>query len=132
MSGFAEKLSKMKAFRSRKPASVRQIEDAESELGIIFADEYREYLLTYGAASVFGHEFTGISSNSRISVIDVTIEERKLNNSCGNLYVTEQTNTDGIVIWQDSRGNVYKTQPGTVAKKICSSLSEYLMFSDIC
>lgn len=126
MSEFVDKISKMKSFRSRKPASVEQIVNAEDELGVSFADEYKQYLLAYGAASVFGHEFTGISSSSRISVVDVTLEEREFNDISDDLYVVEQTNIDGIVIWQDSKGNIYKTQSGSDAKKICNSLSEYI------
>lgn len=123
---FIDKLSQMRAFKSRKAATVEQIKDAESILGVTFADEYKEYLFVYGAASVFGHEFTGISSNSRISVVDVTLEERELNNVGDHLYVVEQTNIDGIVIWQDSKGNIYKSHPDSDVKIICKSLSDYL------
>lgn len=126
MSEFVEKLSGMRAFKSRKAASNKQVEDAESELGVTFAEEYREYLLTYGAASIFGHEFTGISSNSRISVVDVTLEELENNVVDNGLYVIEQTNIDGIVIWQDSKGYVYESHPGSEAQKICNSLAEYI------
>lgn len=126
MSEFVDKISKMKSFRSRKPATMEQIENAEDELGVSFANEYKQYLLAYGAASFFGHEFTGISSSSRISVVDITLEERELNNVSDDLYVVEQTNIDGIVIWQDSKGNIYETQPCSDAKKICNSLSEYI------
>ena len=126
MSEFVDKISKMKSFRSRKPASMEQIENAEDELGVSFANEYKQYLLAYGAASIFGHEFTGISSSSRISVVDVTLEEREFNDINDDLYVVEQTNIDGIVIWQDSKGNIYKSQPGSDAQKICYSLAEYI------
>ena len=45
MSEFVDKISKMKSFRSRKPASVEQIENAEDELGVSFANEYKQYLV---------------------------------------------------------------------------------------
>lgn len=125
MSEFVEKLSGMRAFKSRKAASVKQVEDAESALDVTFAEEYREYLLTYGAASIFGHEFTGISSNSRISVVNVTLDEREFTNNCDTLYVVEQTNIDGIVIWQDSKGTIYKSNGGE-CEFLCNSLYDYI------
>jgi hypothetical protein len=43
-----------------------------------------------------------------------------------NLYVVEQANIDGIVIWQSETGEVFQTMPNALPIKISDSLLEYL------
>lgn len=42
------------------------------------------------------------------------------------MYVIENTCVDGVIIWQDTEGIVYKTQPDTEPKKIADSMAEYI------
>jgi len=127
MSAFTDKLSNMKAFRSRTPASAEQIKEAENALGLKFAKEYKEYLSDFGCASIYGHEFTGICKSSRLNVVDVTISERANNPDVPNdWYVIEQANIDGIVIWQNQKGEIFQTQPYCDSIKIANSIVEYI------
>ena len=80
----------------------------------------------YGAASYYGHELTGICKAARLNVVDVTQDERQYNSVPVDWYVIEQTNIDGIVIWQTASGTIYETCPGSEADKICDSLEEYI------
>ena len=80
----------------------------------------------FGVASFAGHELTGACKSKRLSVVDVTIEERGNITVPANWYVLEQANIDSIVVWQDSNGTVYQTAPNTIAKKLCGSLAEYI------
>jgi hypothetical protein len=100
---------------------------AEQRLGVQFSPEYREYLSAYGAASVFGHELTGICTLSRLNVIEVTISERVDNPSVPlNWYVIEETHIDSIVIWQTETGEIFQSIPNMPPLKLCDSLSEYI------
>ena len=74
-----------------------------------------------------GIELTGIVKSQYRNVVAVTQEERILNPKVPNsMYVVENTCVDGIVIWQDSEGYIYKTQPNLEPKKIADSLAEYV------
>ena len=127
MSYSLENLKKKEGFVCFGPVSKDEIEQAEKQLGLVFAKEYRDYLGEMGVFSIMGHEFTGICKSKRLNVIDVTATEKRNNPLVPNhLYAVEQTNMDGIVIWQDASGAVYQTSPGTEPIKICDSLQEYI------
>ena len=103
-------------------------QSAQEILGTCFANDYYEYLKTYGLASCEGHELTGLCASSRLNVIDVTRRERELNpGMCVNWYVIEETNMDGIVFWQDSEGAIFQTAPKTTPARVFRSLAEYII-----
>lgn len=110
-----------------KSATEMQITDAELQLRIRFADEYKEYLKAFGAIMADGIELTGIAKAEYRSVVSLTKQERELNPKVPNtMYVIENTGVDGIIIWQDSLGNVYRTKADTEPEMIASSLYEYI------
>ena len=114
-----------------KPASDTQIIEVERKLKLNFANEYKIYLKTFGAIIANGIELTGIAKSKYRNVILVTQEERILNPKVPNtMYVIENTCVDGVVIWQDSEGYIYKTQPDLEPKKIADSLAEYVKNHD--
>jgi hypothetical protein len=127
MTNFVKALETKTDLYKLSSATVEQISNAEKSLNVKFAEEYKEYLAMFGAASASTHEFTGICQSSRLSVVDVTISERQRNSSVPlDLYVVEQTNFDRIVVWQSSTGEVYQTAPNMQSVKLCNSLCEYL------
>lgn len=127
MSEFTAKLVSKKSFKSRIPATQGQIEYAESELGLMFSKEYREYLAEFGCVSIYGHEFTGICKSARLDVINVTSEQKALDRNIPcDWYVIEETNVDGITVWQDSKGVVYAKAPNDIPYVITNSFSEYI------
>ncbi len=110
-----------------KPASSTQITDAEIQLRVSFADEYKDYLTSFGAIMADGIELTGIAKSDHRNVVFITKRERGLNPNVPNtMYVVEDTHIDGIVIWQDTKGFVYQTQPDSCPKKIAESLADYI------
>ena len=127
MSEIVKLLSQKKPFLFSGGVSEEQIHEAESKLEVKFAKEYTEYLLAFGTASYYGHELTGIcDKNSSINVVDVTLEERNFfANIPKEWYVIEQTHMDGIVIWQDREGYIYKATPQKIVL-IHNSLKEYV------
>lgn len=103
-------------------ASEKEIKTAERELGLTFAVEYREYLQNIGLAMCEGHEFTGIGKADRTNVVIVTKQMKDLFKDIPkDWYVLENTNMDMMVIWQDTKGNVYYNR-----KKEYSSFAEFV------
>lgn len=104
-----------------------EIVAAEKSLGTKFAPEYRLYLKEIGLACFDGHELTGITNDTRLSVVAVTEQERAANpNIPSSWYVIEQTGFDGIVIWQAPIGEVHQTSFRSSGQKHYRSLVEYL------
>ena len=116
-----ELLSKKSGFVSLGGATEREVQDAEKTLGVVFAKDFREYLLCYGAASYVGHEFTGICDDKGTNVVTVTIEERQFNEIPGDWYVIERADIEGLVYWQSSNGKVYVTVPNEKPRKKADS-----------
>lgn len=111
-----------------KPATEVQITDAELQLRVRFANEYKEYLKAFGAIMADGIELTGIAKAEHRNVVSLTKKERAINSKVPNtMYVIENTCIDGIVIWQDTKGLVYQTKPESAPQKIASSLEEYIL-----
>lgn len=110
-----------------KPASVEAVENVEIELALPLAEEYKEYLLKYGAILADDVELTGIAKSKNRDVVQVTQREWSANPKINhNLYVIENIGIDGIVIWQDGAGKIYESSPNKAAKQIANSLAEYL------
>lgn len=110
-----------------KETNENEIKQAESELGLRFADDYRKYIKQFGCMVIGSREITGISSQENYNVVSTTKAQRNYNkNIPENSYVIEQLNIDGIIIWQSSNGEVFQTSPNTAPMKIADSLVEYI------
>ncbi|MGI6173084.1 MAG: SMI1/KNR4 family protein [Christensenellales bacterium] len=84
------------------------IHEAETELGLVFANDYFEYLSTVGLAMCDGHELTGIGNADRTNVVSVTKQLKAFKEGIpADWYVIENGNMDGAVIWQDAKGHVF-------------------------
>ena len=79
MKSFIELLKSSKNFVHLKPADLRDIEIAEKKLALLFSKEYLEYLERYSLASADGHEYTGITTSPRLSVVEVTLRNWEQN-----------------------------------------------------
>ncbi len=105
-----------------RPAPIEEIKNAEAELNVRFSEEYKKYVLEFGAASFIGHELTGICTVKAYDVINVTKQAREeFPDGSNNRYVVEYTGVDNIYIWQDTKGYVYCGD-----EKIYDSLVEYI------
>lgn len=108
-------------------ASETEIVRAENKLGLKFSSEYCDYLAKFGVATIQGHEFTGICNSNRLSVVDVTLNERnKYSEIPLDWYVIERTNIDGIVVWQATNGTIFQSAPNQRVNKLCGSFTEYI------
>lgn len=120
-------MSMMPSFHMRGAITMAEIDNAEDQLHLRFASEYRNYLLSFGTVSVHGHELTGICSADRLNVVQVTQKQKRYNIMIPeNFYVIEETNIDGIVIWQNSAGEIFQTSPDQTPIKVYDSLCEYI------
>ena len=109
MSRIVEELLKKKPFLASGSVTLKQVKEAEKVLGVKFAKDYTEYLLEFGAVSYFGHELTGICGDETINVVNVTTAEKSYCDTVpASWYVIEEVHMDGIIIWQDKEGNIYK------------------------
>lgn len=105
----------------------QDISDAEKELNTIFAADYRCYLKQIGLASFNGHELTGITTNSRLSVVQATRRELLLQPDIPvSWYVIEQADMDGLVVWQRPSGEIYLSEPRHPARKIYDSFEAFI------
>ena len=109
-----------------KGATEEEINYAENKLKLEFSKEYKEYLSAFSVVAFDGREFTGLGKIKRVNVVDVTNSLRAINTVPQDWYVIEETNIDGIAIWQNKQGEIYQTIPFNQAKKIANSFQEYL------
>ena len=113
-------------FSTGKGTPESQIQQAETALSVKFAPDYRQCLQEFGAISYRAHELTGFSMDETLDVVAVTKRFRQKHNVSEKLYVIEEAHIDGIVVWQDTNGAVYETDPYSNPRKIAGSLYEYL------
>ena len=110
-----------------KETNENEIKQAESELGLRFADDYRNYIKQFGCMVIGSREITGISQQENFNVVSITTAQKCYYKGISeNLYVIELLNIDGIVIWQSSNGDIFQTAQNTMLMKIADSLAEYI------
>jgi hypothetical protein len=115
-------------FVSINGASDEEIEKAQQALSVIFAEDYREYLRTFGAASANGHEFTGIIKSKRLNVVEATKNAKtKIPGVSKELYLIEDTGIDQILTWQDTAGKLYQTIGAGNPEMLKKSFADYVM-----
>lgn len=113
--------------RKLKPLAIMFSEYYFYLAAFIDDEKVKENLAKFGAIIADGVELTGIAKSEHRNVVKVTNQAWKLNSSVSkNLYVVEDARVDGILIWQDSDGKIYKSLPNSEAKKIYNSLADYL------
>ena len=101
---------------------------AEQDLGLSFAEDFREFLLSFGQTNIENHEITGVVLDNFLNVVVATMDERQYTHSdTQNMYVIENLGFDGLVIWQNTSGEIFQTIPDKLVKpeKIYNTLVEY-------
>ena len=107
MSKIIDVINGLKNLLPLKPATTEMIENIEIELALPLAEEYKEYLLKYGAIIADDVELTGIAKSKNRDVVQVTQREWASNSKIRhNLYVVENVGIEGIIIWQDGSGKI--------------------------
>ena len=128
MSKIIDVINNLENLLSLKPASTDDVGNIEIELALPLAEEYKEYLLEFGAIWADDIELTGVAKSKNRDVVQVTKKAWAANDKIKhNLYVVENVGIDGIVIWQDGSGTVYESRPNHEPRKIANSLSDYII-----
>ena len=110
-------------------ASEEQILRSEKRLELKFPEEYKNYVKEFGAISFLGNEWTGLNIDGDLNVVNMTEDERALNEFFPKKYfVIENIGVDRMLIISNEKGEIYTIQYDKI-KFLCNSLSEYL---DIC
>ena len=119
-------LNKRTDLMSLGSVTAKDIQKAEKQLNLHFSAEYKEYVAAFGAVSFNGHELTGISNASALSVVRITQAMREFAEVPNDWYVIEDTHVDDIVFWQAGDGTVYQSAPRTAPKRVFKSLVDYI------
>ena len=127
MTGLEELLSNMKNVYHLEGATEDSISSAQFELGLSFADDYRDYLRQYSLLSYESHELTGLCKSDRLNVVSATKREKEDNSYISSdMYLIEQIGVENLTIWQDSKGNIYSVEYQKPPVLICNSLIDYI------
>jgi hypothetical protein len=90
-------------------ASSELISEAEKQLDLKFADDYKEYLSNFGAISFGSTELTGLNIDSYANVVTVTLQENQRSNSFPQKsIVLENIGIEGILVLQKENGQIYE------------------------
>lgn len=126
MSNIVEKIRKIDGLYHAKGCSLQQVNEAQSKLNITFPEEYIDYVREFGVVSFYGTEWTGLNVEGDLNVVEVTEQERSLNDRFPKeCFVLENLGIDGVLIICNEKGQVFSIHFNEV-KKICNSVSEYL------
>ena len=126
MSNIVEKIRKIDGLYHAKGCSLQQVNEAQSKLNITFPEEYIDYVREFVVVSFYGTEWTGLNVEGDLNVVEVTEQERSLNDRFPKeCFVLENLGIDGVLIICNEKGQVFSIHFNEV-KKICNSVSEYL------
>lgn len=103
-----------------------EIDAAQKALGIVFPQEYVDYVKAFGAVSFAGAEWTGLHVKGYLNVVEATEQEKSVNPDFPkDCFVLENCGIDAILTVVDQAGRVYSLQRDR-REKLCDSLSDYL------
>ncbi len=126
MSNIFDEINKKQKMFKTKPASEDAIKEAENKLGRAFSDEYKKYLLQFGAISFSNTEITGLNIEKYANVVDVTLKEIELNEDFPkDCIVLENIGVEGVLILINSKNHIFEWKNKS-AIKIHDSMEEYL------
>lgn len=126
MSRITDLIDGIEGVRTIGGCTVEQINEAENRLGLKFPEEYKEYLLNYGAIRFNGVELCGLNASGYLNVVEATEKEKMVNLSFPKgMFVVEDLGIDARLIICDEKGNIYLLQRDK-KKLICTSFTEYV------
>lgn len=130
MGKFVDELIDYKFIYHANGVSEFTINNAEKELGLKFAEDYRDYLENFGVLSVEDVEFTGLVGPGRVHVVDITNQERRKNIEISDeWYVVVFPKSDEETIWQKASGEVIRVTADGQTTKLADSLTDYFNHS---
>ena len=129
MSDIVAKIKNIKDVSAIQGCSMEQVLEAQKALGIIFPDEYIDYVTAFGCIDFGATEWTGLNINGRLNTVEATKREMSVNKYFPKGYfVLENTGLDARQIIVNEKGEVFMLQYDKLTF-LCKSISEYL---DMC
>ena len=126
MSKIIELLSSIKKIKSIGGSSTEQVEEAQNELNLVFPEEYKQYLLNFGAVRFNGVEICGLNLKGYLNVVEATEREKSINPLFPpKMFVIEDLGIDAKLIISDEKGYIYLLQSDT-KRLLCTSFSDYI------
>lgn len=126
MSKIVEKMKQIKGLNAIKGCSTEQVNEAQKALGIMFPNEYVDYVKAFGCIDFGATEWTGLNIKGRLNTVEATKKEMSVNPDFPKgCFVLENLGIDAKLIIVDQMGKVYLLQ---YDKKTyyCESISAYL------
>ena len=129
MSNIVTKIKGISNLYHASGCTTKQLKEAQKTLDLVFPEEFVDYVKEYGAISFYGTEWTGLNVDGYLNVVEVTQQERELNEGFPtDCFVIENQGIDGLIIIVNEKGKVFSLQYGK-KEALCESLTDYL---DIC
>ena len=126
MSNIIAIINKITNKETGSPASMEKIEQAEKRLGLKFAEDYKEYLTTFGALVTDYVELTNVR-DGEVNVCDQTEDLRNWYRPFPkDMYVVFYAGIDDIVVLQNSTGEIFYITSEHELMPAYSSLAEFL------
>lgn len=126
LNGTIKKIEEKFKLYKTKGASEELIAEAERQLNLSFPEDYKQYLLMFGSISFGSTELTGLNIDNYANVVSVTLKEAQRSNSFPKeAIVLEDTGIEGLLILQQSDGEVYEWQNGKKGASF-EGIKEYL------
>ncbi len=95
------------------------ISEAEAQLSVKIAEDYKLILKQYGTLAIKGHEFLGIDKD-RYDAVKATQRVREENPTFPkDAYVIENMGIDGIFLVQKSNGEIFTYQHNSSLQLVC-------------
>lgn len=122
-------LNDLPGLKRFSPAKKSAIKTAEETLGVTFAEDYRQYLRSFGFVSTDGIDLTGLAKANRSNVVTVTKMARELFEQFpAGMYVIAQDHPkDDSFVLQNRDGIVYLLDSENPPVKYADSLAEFLL-----
>ena len=129
MSNIVTKIKGISNLYHASGCTTKQLKEAQKTLDLVFPEEFVDYVKEYGAISFYGTEWTGLNVDGYLNVVEVTQQERELNEAFPpDCFVIENQGIDGLMTIVNEEGTVFSFQYGK-KEALCESLTDYL---DMC
>ena len=95
-------------------------------MNLVFPEEYKQYLLNFGAVRFNGVEICGLNLKGYLNVVEATEREKSINPLFPpKMFVIEDLGIDAKLIISDEKGYIYLLQSDT-KRLLCTSFSDYI------
>jgi hypothetical protein len=126
MADIIEKIKKIKGLGRAKGCTFEQIKQAQASLGLIFPDEYLEYVKEFGCIDFGSTEWTGLNIKGYLNTVTATEKEKAVNDKFPKgCFVLEDLNIDAQMVIVNEKGKVFLLNHDQITP-LCDSMSEYL------